>query len=151
MRKLILKNFQSPGDIVMLTAAVRDLHRCYPGKFLTDVRTSCPDLWWRNPHLTPIANDDPEAWPIACHYPLIHDSNRTPYHFLHGFIEYLNDQLGLRIRPTEFKGDIHLSEDEKEAFERIESIHGRSRPFWLLVSGGKFDFTVKWWEPARMQ
>jgi hypothetical protein len=26
-RKLILKNFQSPGDIVMLTAAVRDLHR----------------------------------------------------------------------------------------------------------------------------
>ena len=29
--KLILRNFQSPGDIVMLTAAVRDLHRAYPG------------------------------------------------------------------------------------------------------------------------
>ncbi len=26
MQKLILRNFQSPGDIVMLTAAVRDLH-----------------------------------------------------------------------------------------------------------------------------
>jgi hypothetical protein len=26
MRKLILRNFQSAGDIVMLTAAVRDLH-----------------------------------------------------------------------------------------------------------------------------
>ena len=25
--KLILRNFQSAGDIVMLTAAVRDLHR----------------------------------------------------------------------------------------------------------------------------
>ena len=42
MRKLILRNFQSPGDIVMLTAAVRDLHRAHPGEFLTDVRTSFP-------------------------------------------------------------------------------------------------------------
>ena len=42
MRKLILRNFQSPGDIVMLTAAVRDIHRAHPGEFLTDVRTSCP-------------------------------------------------------------------------------------------------------------
>ena len=25
-RKLILKNYQSPGDILMLTATVRDLH-----------------------------------------------------------------------------------------------------------------------------
>jgi hypothetical protein len=52
--KLILKNSQSAGDIVMLTAAVRDLHRCYPGRFLTDVRTSCSDLWIGNPHLTPL-------------------------------------------------------------------------------------------------
>jgi hypothetical protein len=44
MRKLILRNFQSPGDILMLTAAVRDLHRAHPGEFLTDVRTSCPGL-----------------------------------------------------------------------------------------------------------
>jgi hypothetical protein len=37
-RKLLLKNFQSPGDIVMLTAAVRAIHDCCPGDFLTDVR-----------------------------------------------------------------------------------------------------------------
>ena len=61
MRKLILRNFQSPGDVVMLTAAVRDLHRCHPGEFLTDVRTSCPDLWRHNPHLTPLSEDDPEV------------------------------------------------------------------------------------------
>ena len=24
-------------------------------------------------------------------------------------------------------------------------------PFWIVVSGGKFDFTAKWWDPARMQ
>ena len=48
-RKLILKNFQSPGDIVMLTAAVRDLHRSNPGRFVTDVRTPCGHLWENNP------------------------------------------------------------------------------------------------------
>ena len=68
MRKLILRNFQSPGDIVMLTAAVRDLHRSYPGGFLTDVRTPFSDLWLFNPHLTPLADDDPEAEVIDCHY-----------------------------------------------------------------------------------
>ncbi len=49
MKKVVLRNFQSPGDILMLTAAVRDLHACYPGRFLTDVRSSCPDLWLHNP------------------------------------------------------------------------------------------------------
>ena len=33
MKKLILKNSFSPGDIVMLTAAVRDLHLGYPDQF----------------------------------------------------------------------------------------------------------------------
>ena len=56
-RRLILRNFQSPGDIVMLTAAVRDLHRSNPGQFVTDVRTPCPQLWENNPHLTPLKED----------------------------------------------------------------------------------------------
>ena len=106
MRKLILRNFQSPGDIVMLTAAVRDLHRCYPGLFLTDVRTSSPALWEHNPYITTVDDDDPKAETIDCHYPLIHQSNTTPYHFLHGFVEYLNDHLGLRIKVTAAKGDL---------------------------------------------
>jgi hypothetical protein len=36
MRRLILKNHQSPGDLVMLTAAVRDLHAACPGRFRTE-------------------------------------------------------------------------------------------------------------------
>ena len=151
MRKLILRNFQSPGDIVMLTAAVRDMHRCYPQRFLTDVRTSCSALWENNPHLVPLSEDDPEVEVVDCHYPLIHQSNRTPYHFLHGFIHYLNEKLGLRIEPGAFKGDIHISDDEKEWFYRVEEAHGQSRPFWTIVSGGKLDYTIKWWDPKRYQ
>lgn len=52
-RKLILSCRLSPGDVVMLTAAVRDLHQRYPGEFVTDVRTASPDLWTHNPYLTP--------------------------------------------------------------------------------------------------
>jgi len=57
MEKLILSNFQAPGDAVMLTAAVRDLHRSYPGRFLTDVRTPYPELWDNNPYLNEIDDD----------------------------------------------------------------------------------------------
>jgi len=149
--KLILRNFQSAGDIVMLTAAVRDLHRCYPGRFLTDVRTSCSDLWIGNPWLTRLGDEDPEARVIECHYPIIHRSNTTPYHFLFGFIEYLNDELGLRIQPTEYRGDVHLTDEEKRWFARVEETKGPARPFWLFASGGKWDYTIKWWAPERYQ
>jgi ADP-heptose:LPS heptosyltransferase len=151
LKKLILRNFQSPGDIVMLTAAVRDLHRSYPGRFLTDVRTSCPALWEHNPYPTPIDDNDPEAEAVDCHYPLIHKSNTTPYHFLHGFVEYLNDHLDLRIRVTAAKGDVYISDEEKAWFSRIEELKGRSQPFWIFASGGKLDYTIKWWSPARYQ
>jgi hypothetical protein len=142
MRKLILRNFQPPGDIVMLTAAVRDLHRAHPGEFVTDVRTSCPELWQNNPYLTPLREDEPDVEVLECHYPLIHKSNDVPCHFLHGFVSYLNETLGLQVRVTEFRGDIHLSD-----FERS----GTFEPFWLLVSGGKLDYTVKWWDHKRYQ
>lgn len=151
MRKLILRNFQSPGDIVMLTAAVRDLHAAYPGQFLTDVRTPCPALWENNSHITALRDQDPEVELIDCHYPLIYRSNHAPYHFLHGFIEYLNERLGLAIKPTLFRGDIHLSAQEKSWISQIEEITRKRLPFWIVVAGGKRDFTVKWWDWQRYQ
>jgi len=151
MLKLILENWLSPGDIVMLTAAIRDLHRAYPGKFLTDVRTSCPALWEHNPHLAALNSDDPEVRAMTCHYPLIHRCNDAPYHFIHGFIEYLNDELGLRIRPTAFKGDIHLSAEEKARISQVEEVLRKPVPYWIISAGGKYDYTIKWWHRRRWQ
>jgi ADP-heptose:LPS heptosyltransferase len=151
MRKLLLKCHLSPGDIVMLTAAVRDLHRCYPGRFLTGVRTPFPEIWEHNPYLASLADDDPEVEQIDCAYPLIDRCNRAPYHCLHGFIEFLNDRLGLAIRPTVFRGDIHLSKQEKAWFSQVHEVTGRATPFWIVVAGGKYDVTVKWWHGERFQ
>jgi ADP-heptose:LPS heptosyltransferase len=151
MKKLILKNMLSPGDIVMLTAAVRDLHAHYPKQFLTDVRTPCPQLWENNPNLTPIADDDPEAETILCEYPLIHQSNQTHYHFIEGFVQDLNKKLKLNIRPTAFKGDIHLTAQEKRWISQLQEQWEEDIPFWIIVAGGKYDFTIKWWEHRRFQ
>jgi hypothetical protein len=129
-KKLILHNRQSPGDVVMLTAAVRDLHLHYPGRFLTDVRTTCPHLWENNPYITRI-DDDADAEAIECEYPLIHRSNQEPWHFIHAFGVFLADKLGLpHIHPTAFKGDIHLSEGERGWISQVQEITGTDKPFW---------------------
>lgn len=135
----------------MLTAAVRDLHQSYPSNFSTDVRTPCPHLWENNPYITPIANDDGDASLLECHYPLIGRSNQEPWHFIHAFIQYLNDRLSLNIRPTAFRGDIHISDLEKSWMSQVQEITGEDTPFWIIVSGGKYDFTIKWWDVKRYQ
>jgi hypothetical protein len=151
VRKLILKCGLAPGDLVMLTAAVRDLHVCYPHKFLTDVRTVCPGLWENNPYITALCDKDPATEHIDCAYPLINRCDRAPYHCLHGFIEFLNDKLSLSIRPTAFKGDIHLSSQEKAWYSQVHELTGKPTPFWIVDAGGKYDVTIKWWQRERYQ
>ena len=148
---MILKCGLSPGDIVMLTVAIRDLHRWYPGRFVTDVRTLCPDLWEANPFLTSLTEGDPEVEPIDCSYPLINRCNKTPYHCLHGFIEFLNERLHLAIKPTAFKGDIHLSTQEKFWHSQVRELTGEDTPFWIVAAGGKHDVTIKFWQTERYQ
>ena len=134
MQKLILVNSQSPGDLVILTAAVRDLHLCYQGQFITDVRTDSPALWENNPYLTPLDGNDADVKVLECHYPLIEFSNQRPVHFLHGFIEYLNHRLGLQIKLTRIRGDIHLSNAEKTMPSPVKQITGLSGAAHLAPS-----------------
>ena len=141
----------SPGDIVMLTAAVRDLHLGHPGAFATEMRTSAKGLWENNPYLTKFSEGEPDTETVACAYPLIHRSNKGPWHFIHGFTQHLGEQLGMRIEPTEFKGDIHLSADERRWMSQVQEITKIPVPFWIVAAGGKYDFTAKWWANERYQ
>ncbi len=151
MKKLILRCRQSPGDVVMLTAAVRDLHRLWPGRFSTDVRGSCPEFWFHNPNITRIEDNDVDAIFIDCEYPLIHKSNREPKHFLWGYCEFLGEKLGLRLEPTAFSGDIHLSDRECTWMPQVMEITGMDLPYWIIAAGGKYDYTIKWWSTERWQ
>jgi ADP-heptose:LPS heptosyltransferase len=149
LRRLILKNGYSVGDIVMMTAAVRDLHRCHPGEFQTDVRTACPDLWANNPHLTPLAEAEAEV--LDCDYPLINRCDETPCHCLDALPEFLNERLGLKIRVTAYRGDIHLSTQERGWSSQVRELTRRDLPFWIVAAGGKYDLPIKWWESRRYQ
>ena len=148
-RKILLKNYQSPGDILMLTAAVRDMKLSYPD-IKIGVNTSCMELWENNPYISVFNEDDKDVDVIFADYPLIHSSNEGQYHFIHGFRKCLEDRLGLDIKPTVFKGDIHLSDEEKSWISQIEEMGIRDK-FWIMMAGGKFDFTSKWWSSEFYQ
>jgi ADP-heptose:LPS heptosyltransferase len=150
-RKVIFKSLLSPGDILMLTAAVRDLHRSHPGAFTTDVRTSVDQLWEHNSYITQLEESDPDVAVLECEYPLIQQSNQGQFHFIHGYRMFIEDKLGVSIAPTVFKGDIHLSDVEKSWISQVQEITGQETRFWIVVSGGKYDYTCKWPDPARLQ
>jgi ADP-heptose:LPS heptosyltransferase len=71
---------------------------------------------------------------------------------IHGFGQFLAEKLNLpHLRPTAFSGDIHITNEEKAWMSQVMEITGADDPFWIVVSGGKFDFTAKWWSRERMQ
>lgn len=150
-RKLILQLHLTVGDVVMLTATIRDLHRTYPGQFLTDVRTGFPEIWAHNPYLTPLNALDRPVETIGCEAPLVSRSGQAACHYLYGFMDHLNLRLGLQLQPTEFCGDIHLSPQERLSPSPIRELTGQDAPYWVLSAGGKHDLTIKWWAVERFQ
>jgi ADP-heptose:LPS heptosyltransferase len=66
-------------------------------------------------------------------------------------LQFLNERLALNIKPAEFKGDIYVSELEKSWFSQVHELTGEDTPFWIVVAGGKYDVTIKWWQTERYQ
>lgn len=144
--KLFITQNQSPGDICMLTCAVRDLKLTYPD-IRINVKTSAQYLWDNNPYLDPTVTEKNADKVIACQYPLIHKSNKLPYHFIHGFRLYLSQQLKLPILPQGSTVDIHLS--DKELSGSSNTVKGLPEKYWIINAGIKSDFTCKGWEFAK--
>ena len=57
----------------------------------------------------------------------------------------------MSITPTAFKGDIHFSGEEKAEPSQVQTLLGKDLPFWIIVAGGKNDYTIKWWHTERYQ
>ena len=150
-QKLILRNFQSPGDVTMLTALVRDLEKLHPKRFSIGVETQRRDLWKNNPYieweLCRFGSDatdegrDGEAEFMRVEYQLIHKSNQQPQRFIHAMHQFVGERLGLDVYPTAFKGDVHLSTMEREA--RLGFPNGLDQPdglelperYWVVQVG----------------
>lgn len=152
-RRFILAHHRSPGDLVCLTSLVRDIHLTYPGQFELDVNTTVKPIWDNNPYLTRLWNHNaktpamihPEAQMITCNYGKgIKEQNRETIHFCGYFHRDFKEQTGIDVPLHLPYGDIHLSEKEKEE----SPVEGR---YWLILTGGKSDFTIKVWHTDYFQ
>lgn len=150
-KNLILSSPHSPGDIAMMSAAIRDLHNTYPGEYKTDVDSPCNEIYEGNPYITKLDKNAPDVAFLRMHYPLIHDSNEGSYHFIHGYRKYLEECIGRPIKQGKMKPDIHIREEEKLWLSAVEEVTKDKRPFWIIDAGYKNDFTAKAWSFDRYQ
>lgn len=146
-KKLILINRQCPGDILMLTAAVRDLHETFPDIEI-GVHTRFPWLWENNPYIKPYLigynnpqnpEDNPERVDIG--YKTPHQDPNIPEreHFIYAFHRSLERKFGFQITRGIPYPDIHLGENDTPLLKDVVL------PILLVNAGSKSDFPIKQW------
>jgi len=136
------------SEVVILTAVIRDLHKCYPGVFTTDVRTPFPEFWEHNPYITRTTGTFEI---VECETLLLRKRDNATQHVIRDSINYYNEKLGLQIQPTLLKGDIHLSNEEKLWSSQAKEIVGEEMPFWIIVAGDNEPHSVRRWESNKFQ
>ncbi|OWK46631.1 hypothetical protein [Fimbriiglobus ruber] len=133
--KLLIKNGNSPGDVLVLSAAIESLHVQFPDKYLTSVGTPCMEIWRHNPRITPgLGAHNAEV--IQAEYPLINWSDSSPLHFMAAFVSDLGKKINEPLRLQVNRPFLYLSDDEKK-------IPDVPRPYMLVNSGTKTDYTCK--------
>lgn len=142
VRKFILHQAQSPGDILTMSNAVGDLKRTYP-HFLIDVRSPCNEVWDHNPHLTHIEDDDPDAEKHTISYDDINISGWDGLHFADAFRNDMEKKLGVKITKTGYTPELYLHPDEKKWVNQVEVEYGWKGPFWVINAGRKPDNELK--------
>jgi ADP-heptose:LPS heptosyltransferase len=157
-RRLLLDQRQAAGDVLVLTAAVRDLMRQYPGVYEVDYcghhgrLSDGNNLFANSPYITPFYEGPPHDLAqhcVDCRYIMCDYSYaiQRPHrdHFLKAFHESLSHKLGVPIEFTEFKPDLHLSLEEREPWP------GLPERYIFLNAGWKNDFTAKQYSSYRFQ
>ncbi len=148
--RIFIHQHQCPGDIVALTAAVRDLKAANPELHI-NVQTTQQELWNNNPNLNREVTEANADKVVTAECPHVHQSNTIRYHLAESFRLDLESKLGLKSSPGKLCADIHLSPEELAAPSQIADITGQDLKYWIIVSGVKSDITVKGWEFARFQ
>jgi len=151
LRKLILVNRLSPGDVLVMSGAIQCLHEQYPNKYLVGVDTSCDAIFENNPNVVPMDKSACGVTSIEMQYPLIHQSNNRPVHFLQGYSDFLAQSLGHPLVCTVRHPFISLSENEKAWIPQVHEITRAPIKYWVINAGIKQDFTAKDWGHANYQ
>ena len=153
MRKVILSNGQSPGDLLVMTRAIKELNETFPD-YMIDVRTPCPQIFENNPRLISLKNDDPEVEKFNIEYPEIHNSGWSGIHFTEAFIRDVENKLNVKLQRSGMLPEIWISDLEKTWINQVETEFGWVGPFWVINAGMKQDNELKnyhrWQEVANL-
>ena len=126
-KTIILRHQRAAGDILVMTAVVRDIYRQYSDIFEIGVETSFTELWNNNPYIVKLKDKRLGAAVYNLSYgDGIQKAGREPIHFLRAFHDDFEKKSGMKLALTEPKPDIHLSEEEKS--KRL--VDGR---YWVVL------------------
>jgi ADP-heptose:LPS heptosyltransferase len=142
--KLMLVNKLSPGDGLVMTAAIECLHRQHPGDYRIAVDCPWPQIYDHNPNIERPAV--PADWRrLEMHYPLINQCNQRQIHFMGAYTDYLAKQLGVPIELDVAHPFLYFGEKELRMAPLIHREARNEKPYWIVCSGCKQDYTAKKW------
>lgn len=150
-KSLVLINHLSPGDVLVMSAAIESLHRSCPGMYQTAVQTTADELFENNPLVLPVGKLENPPHELVMEYPLIQRSNQTALHFMHGYAQYLGQALGVPLTLGVNRPYVYVSDQEKAWAGRVQEIVGRPVPYWIINAGTKSDYTTKQWPVEHYQ
>ena len=143
MERLLLRHQRAPGDIVVMTALVRDLALSYPGRFHIGVDTTFRELWLNNPYIKPMPEKRGAKILNLSYGSYIRKAGNEHVHFISAFHKDFKQQTGIDAPLLYPFPDLHLSEEEKKPIT--------DERYWVVLAGGKNDFTTKHWVYSRYQ
>lgn len=141
--KIIFKNRQAIGDILVMTCAVRDFAKAFPDTRL-GVITTAMHLWDNNPYIDHNFKDEEfvlDVGPGA----LTNMSNRDNRHHCNSFRVDIENKLGVRFDQGDIRPDIWMTREEYEKPPLIEG------PYWVMIIGGEPGWTAKMYPADRWQ
>lgn len=146
--RYVFEHRRGLGDVVVLTAAIRDFKLANPDAEVS-VATTFEEVWENNPHLDTFDHSLPGVRRFALAYTNLLQALRTDWtsprlHFLEAFHTMIARRTGRPVPLTLPRPDLHLT----EADQRLAGIEP---PYWVVVAGIKQHITVKQWPHERYQ
>lgn len=158
-KKITFINLQGIGDVVAMTAAIRDLKLAYPYLDVT-ILSNYNDVFLNNPYarsvnsFVKIDDEDSEFYIIDFRAPFFDYLQYSYPHFLGGFHKSVIYETGLTYNSSSLLPDLHVTTKELDDIRKKFEL---KKPYWIINAGHRksvltdVDGTMKWWGVRNYQ
>ena len=141
--KLELHNGQAAGDTLCMTSAIRDLKNSHNDKYDIKPVTNYMHMWDNNPYVSTFDSADiiiKVGTGIG-----VNGSQTSGLHMCNAYRLSIEEKLNINIRQGAIRGDVHLSQEEKDKAPFVDG------HYWIISPGTRNQFTSKIWPYDRWQ